>query len=253
MVKYPIVIANWKMNKTIQEGMSFASELGNYSMHKNVKMVICPPALSIFSLSKALIGSDIFIGSQNIHENDKGSFTGEISANMVLGAGANYVIIGHSERREFFNELDGQLNLKVKSALKSGLKIIFCIGETLEQRKTNITDKTLEHQLLAGLKDFPLDLETEIIVAYEPVWAIGTGETANNEQISTAHRTIKTVLTDKLNLDIKNISILYGGSVNSDNSKSLIQIDNVDGFLIGGASLNSDSFFEIVSMVSKFY
>jgi len=205
------------------------------------RLVVCPP---FTSLTKSR--DKILIGSQNINSNESGAYTGEISSEMIKNIGAEYVILGHSERREYFKETNQEINKKVAIALKYKLKPILCIGETLVQRKNNEVEKTLKNQLSKSLEN----VKSDIIVAYEPVWAIGTGETATAEIIIEAHQIIRKILND-IGFDGQKISILYGGSVNRNNARELIALNGVDGFLIGGASLDVDHLYDIYKFIEE--
>ena len=237
-------IANFKMNKVESETTDFVNKLNNLINRKTkIKSIICPP---FTSLHATLLTDKVSIGAQNINSNDSGAYTGEISAKMIKNLNVDYVIIGHSERREYFKETNQEINKKVEIALKYDLKPILCIGETLEQRKNNEVEKTLKKQLSKCL----LGIEHDIIIAYEPIWAIGTGETATYKIITEAHQMIRKILND-IGFDGQKISILYGGSVNRNNAKELIALDDVDGFLIGGASLDVNHFYDIYKFIEE--
>jgi triosephosphate isomerase len=242
----PIIIANWKMNKTNKEAISFIIELKNRVRYiRNVDIVICPPFTILSDISKELKNSNIYVGGQNMFYEEKGAFTGEISPLMLKAVSCKYVILGHSERRYYFNETDDLINKKIKSALKHDLIPILCVGENLEQRKNNETKMTIKKQLnkcLEGLKQNDI---LEIVVAYEPVWAIGTGNNASPEQAEEIHLFIKGLLKKEYN--IGKTRIIYGGSVNHMNIKELMSIPDIDGCLVGGASLNVSSFFKIIN------
>ena len=236
-------IANFKMNKNKTETNNYINELvklSGFNKKQSIKMVVCPSSISMIQ------NNSIHIGVQNINSNESGAYTGEISAEMIKDTGAEYVILGHSERREHFKETNQEINKKVAIALKYNLKAVLCIGETLEQRKNNEVEKTLKNQLSTCLQN----IKSEIIVAYEPIWAIGTGETATSGMITGAHQMIRNILND-IGFDGEKISILYGGSVNRNNAKELISIDDVDGFLIGGASLDVNHFYEIYKIIEE--
>ena len=235
-------IANFKMNKNRSETVFFLDQLNSLiDIKPKTRLVICPP---FTSLTKSR--DKILIGSQNINSNESGAYTGEISSEMIKNIGAEYVILGHSERREYFKETNQEINKKVAIALKYKLKPILCIGETLVQRKNNEVEKTLKNQLSKSLEN----VKSDIIIAYEPVWAIGTGETATAEIIIEAHQIIRKILND-IGFDGQKISILYGGSVNRNNARELIALDGVDGFLIGGASLDVDHLYDIYKFIEE--
>jgi len=244
MKKPPIIAGNWKMNKTPSEGISFINDIQNSVKRiKNLKVIFAPPATGIYNIK---LNSPFHLAAQNCHWEYSGAFTGEISVAMLKDCGADYIIIGHSERRQIFNESNNWVNKKIKAVHAHGLKPIFCIGETLQDREAGLTETVLENQLIEGLDS--LDSIDGFVIAYEPIWAIGTGKTANIDQIQIAHNFIKSVLK-KIYPDSFNCHILYGGSVNPKNAKEIIQIKGVDGFLIGGASLDLESFVSIIQTV----
>ena len=243
-----IVAGNWKMNKTPGEGAALIAgirkELGEAACP--VEIVVCPPFTGLESASKALAGSKIALGAQNMHWEAPGAFTGEICASMLQELGVRYVILGHSERRTFFGETDAIVNRKTKAALAAGLIPIVCVGETLAEREGNKTEKVVTTQVsesLAGLGD---DLR-KIVVAYEPVWAIGTGKTASPAQAQEVHALIRRVLaTISDGQTATTIRIQYGGSMKPENAKELMSQPDIDGGLIGGAALKADAFMAIV-------
>ncbi|MBM7618784.1 triosephosphate isomerase [Bacillus tianshenii] len=239
-------IANWKMNKTFSEMAVYLQELKS---KEGVSVVICPPSQLLYpaGLMAKQQGSTVSIGAQNVHEADKGAYTGEVSASMLKDIGCAYVIIGHSERRQYFNENDQQVNQKIKQAIKEGLTPIICIGETIEQKNSGQTEKVLTTQLVGALQD----IDSDFILAYEPVWAIGTGESATAEQAQSTHAYIRKVLTALLGGRAEGISILYGGSVNDKNAAEFSQMPDIDGVLVGGASLNAESFEKIIAVFAK--
>jgi triosephosphate isomerase len=211
-------------------------------------IVVCPPFTSIQAVADSLKDSNIEIGGQNIHWEIEGAFTGEISATMLMSAGCNWVIIGHSERRTYFSETNQSVLSKVRSALAAGLKPIVCVGETPDQREADITEKTVETQLYGGLGD--IDDIGRLTIAYEPVWAIGTGKNATPKQAEEVHRFIRKMIADRWGATAaESIRILYGGSVKPENAASLWREDNIDGFLVGRASLRADSFLLIAESV----
>lgn len=241
-----LIAANWKMNKTYEEMREFV-DLFLKSIDKidfNQKdLLIYPPYLYLCELSKLLEKTPVKTGTQNAYFEKKGAFTGEISPVMVKSCKVDYALLGHSERRHIFKESDELIRKKVISCLEEGLKVMLCVGETLEERESSLTFKVIESQLklaLAGLEDYSNMIE----IAYEPVWAIGTGKSANREDASKVHAFIKDILKDLFRKDI-NIRVLYGGSVNTKNAGDFLQDKNIDGLLIGGASLDPNSFLEI--------
>ncbi len=246
MNKKPIVAGNWKMNKTPSQGKEFIHDVKNLvpALH-NTEVVFFPayPGLVDMKLS-----SPFHLGAQNCHWEDSGAFTGEISIEMLRECSVEYIIVGHSERRQLFNENDNMINKKIKAILSSNLKPILCVGETIEDRNSGLTEDFLQNQLLKGLEG--VNSINDCVIAYEPIWAIGTGETADKDQIYRAHNFINSVLK-KVYSESNNCHILYGGSVNTENAKDLIQIIGVDGFLIGGASLDKNSFVSIINHVEK--
>jgi triosephosphate isomerase len=243
------IAGNWKMNMTPSEGAAFATEL-RQSLNvkdKNVTVVVAPPFITIPSVVNAVKGSNIFVASQNMSDQEKGAFTGEISPDMLLDAGVTYVILGHSERRALYNEDDAFINRKVHLALKKGLKVILCVGETLEEREGGQLEAVLERQVVEGLKDVSVDSMEHIIIAYEPVWAIGTGKTATGDDANNAHAFIRSLVAKVMNETVANSLIIqYGGSVKPSNVASLMAMEHIDGALVGGASLSVDLFKPIV-------
>ncbi|MBI5742049.1 MAG: triose-phosphate isomerase [Nitrospirae bacterium] len=242
-MRKPFISANWKMNKGIEETVDFIKAfLPLVKGINDVDILIAPPFTSLSAAAGLLKGTGIKLCAQNVFYEEKGAFTGEISPAMLLSAGCTNVIIGHSERRQYFLETDEIVNRKIKTARKNGLEVILCIGETLKEREDNKTFDVLEKQLSGSLKDVSLDGMT---IAYEPVWAIGTGKTATKEQANEAHAFIRGWLRkNKEGADA--IRILYGGSVTPENVVSLMSEPEVDGGLVGGASLKPDSFAQLV-------
>ena len=244
----PIIAANWKMNFTPEESLRLIDDITSQGLPSDVDIIFFPSFISLPAVVDKLLDSAYSIGGQNIFHKENGAFTGEISASMLKALNIQYVIIGHSERRQYLHENDKQVNDKIHLALKAELIPIICIGETLKERENGQTDHALKEQLNSAFENINLDNQKNIIVAYEPVWAIGTGLTAEKNKISDAHSLIKETLEAIYNF---NIPVLYGGSVNADNAASLINIENVDGFLVGGASLKSESFCQIVKNITK--
>jgi len=251
-MRIKVIAGNWKMNNDLNESKDLISKLltGLNNLNSTCEVVICPPFTSLSEASSVIKGSVIKLGAQNIHEEANGAFTGEVSAKMLLGVGCEYVIIGHSERRTIYKESNELINKKIRRALKNNLKPIFCIGELLEEREKNITEQVVKSQVLKGLQDFSVNDLKDLIIAYEPVWAIGTGKTATPQQAEEVHLFIRTLLADNFSSEFaENLSILYGGSVKPDNSKELLSQKNIDGALVGGACLNADSFINIIKSV----
>ncbi len=215
---------------------------------KEVQIVLCPPFTALGSVAEAIKGSNVELGAQNCHYEDKGAFTGEIAVSFLVDAGCKYVIIGHSERRQYFAEDDALINKKIKKAQAAGLLPIFCIGETLQERQKEQTFDVLRRQVLHGLQEISLTDPERLVIAYEPVWAIGTGVTATKEQAQEAHRYIRDLLAGLWGSETaEKIRIQYGGSVKPDNVTELMAQDDIDGALVGGASLEADSFARIIN------
>jgi len=255
MIKKPIVAANWKMYKTLQEGVSFISEICNLLLDKEKPTIIfCPSFTSLFHINENLSGSGIELGSQNVYFEPEGAFTGETSVRMLKDCGVRYVIIGHSERRHIFNENNTSLNKKLHAVLDNGLIPIFCIGETLNDRNTGYTKTKLKEQLTKGLDGIKDQLMDRIVIAYEPVWAIGSGVNAKPKQVEDTHLQIRELLAELFAGEaVKQIPILYGGSVKPENAKKLIEVEGIDGFLIGGSSLKLELLYKIIEIVNNNY
>ncbi len=249
MAKYrkKIVAGNWKMNLSIAEATELASSVARgLAELREVDVVLCPPFTALGAVGDEISGSSIKLGAQNMHWEKSGAFTGEISAAMLRGLFCRYVILGHSERRTHFGDTDEVVNRKVKTALESSLEPIVCVGESLEQRETEETNAVLEAQLRGSLADLGEDYG-KVIVAYEPVWAIGSGRTATAAQAQDAHAWIRSVVGEIAGSEVADsLRIQYGGSVKADNARELMSQADVDGALVGGASLESRSFVEIV-------
>ena len=242
-----LIAANWKMNKDVKEAVSFVRDFKNLIKNiKNVEIVICPPFTLLNEIYKLIKVTNIDLGAQNMHFEERGAYTGEISPLMLKDAGCEYVILGHSERRQYFKETDDLINKKVKSALKNKLNPILCIGETLEQRESNETMKIIESQLKNCLNNVNEDEMKSVVVAYEPVWAIGTGKNATPDQAEEVHKFIRSLLLKIYNKKMSdNIRVIYGGSVKPENIKDLMAMKNINGALVGGASLEPKSFAQI--------
>ncbi|MDD5454796.1 MAG: triose-phosphate isomerase [Candidatus Ratteibacteria bacterium] len=243
-----IIAGNWKMYKTTREAVQLAENLKKSLVNiKNTIVVLCPPFTSLFSVGQAIKNSTIKLGAQNIYYEKEGAYTGEISPLMIKDVGCQFVIIGHSERRKYFNETDAIINKKIKTALNFGLTPIFCVGETLDQREKGIAESTVISQVEKGLMDMNEEDVLKLVIAYEPVWAIGTGKTATPDVADGMHSVIRKSLSKLYSSDLSNnISILYGGSVKPDNIDALMSQENIDGALVGGASLDSAGFSRIV-------
>ena len=248
MSRTPLIAGNWKMYKTGPEAVETAMELEKLcSDVTDVDVMIAPTYLSLPLVSTTLRDSGIKVGAQNLYFENQGAFTGEVSAEMIKAAGAEYVIIGHSERRQYFGETDLSVNKKIRAAIGSGLKPVLCIGETETDRDEEKTFSILDKQVSNGLKGLSFDELGNLVLAYEPVWAIGTGKTASIDQVDEVHQYLRSLLEKLFSKDFSGKTrILYGGSVKPDNVKELMGIKDVDGALVGGASLDSDTFINII-------
>ena len=244
-----IVAGNWKMFNNLNQSITLISEIKQElaNIDTNCEVVICPPFTSLETASTLTKDSPIAIGSQNMYFEESGAYTGEISADMLLSVGCEYVILGHSERRTIFKETDELINKKVKKAIAKGLKPIFCIGETLQEREENRTEKVIEVQVKAGLNSVTAEEFKNVVIAYEPVWAIGTGKTATPDQAQEVHKFIRNLLVELYGNDIANNTVIqYGGSVKPENASDLMSMPDIDGALVGGASLTAASFLGII-------
>jgi len=243
-----VIAANWKMYKTAAESRDFMSAfLPLVTGHTRDEIVICPTYINIPPVVDAAHGTSVLVGAQNMYWEKEGAYTGEISAAMIVGAGCSHVIIGHSERRQYFGETDDTVNRKLEVALEHGLSPICCVGEVIEEREANITEEVLRRQCTRAFRGISAKKAAKLIVAYEPVWAIGTGKTATPEIAEDAHLIIRGEAAKAFGDDFANgLRILYGGSVKPDNAKSLMSQPDIDGALVGGASLKPDSFAQIV-------
>ena len=242
-----IIAGNWKMNKTAKEAVTLVNELKEKVNGADADVVVCPTFTSLASVIEATKGTNIKVGAQNIHWADNGAFTGEISGEMLKEAGVEYVIIGHSERRQYFGETDETVNNRLKAALKYELKPIVCVGELLSERENGTTNEVLERQTVGALKDIPADAVSKMVIAYEPVWAIGTGKTASSTDANDACKFIRSVVEKLYNKEVaENVRIQYGGSVKASNARELFTTSDIDGGLVGGASLKAEEFGNIV-------
>ncbi|MBD3203864.1 triose-phosphate isomerase [Candidatus Woesearchaeota archaeon] len=244
-MRRPFIAANWKMNKTLNEAKNFANEFKELVKDvSDTDILVCVPYTLLCSMKNELKGTNINIGAENVFYEDSGAYTGEISALMIKDF-AEFVIVGHSERRKYFGETNDIVNKKIKKALEHDLKVVFCIGETLEKREKGITKEIVGKQVREGLSG--LEVISEITIAYEPVWAIGTGKTATPEQAQEMHSFIRDLLEELFGEDAaEKTRILYGGSVKPHNVKELMEKQDIDGGLVGGASLDAESFSKIV-------
>jgi triosephosphate isomerase (TIM) len=243
-----LIAANWKMYKTPEQTRAFfTSFLPMIWDHSRDEIVVCPPSIDIPAALEAAEGSPVKIGAQNVFWEKEGAYTGELSVAMIQGAGCSHVIIGHSERRQYFGETDDTVNQKLKVVLDAGLTPIMCIGEVLEEREAGLTEDILRRQCNVGLRGISGERASKLVIAYEPVWAIGTGKTATPQMAVEAHLTIRAEAAKALGKEVAdNLRILYGGSVKPDNAKSLMSESEIDGALVGGASLDPKSFTAII-------
>ena len=245
-MRKPIIAGNWKMNKTPSQGATLVNELKPLVENASCDVVVCVPATDLYAVGEAVKGSNIHLGAQNVHFAESGAYTGEISADMLLELGVEYVVIGHSERRQYFGETDETVNKRTLTAIAKGLIPIVCIGETLEERESGKTEEVLHRQIVEGLKG--VDDLTKLVVAYEPVWAIGTGKTATAEQANETIGYIRKTLAENFCADCAaKVRIQYGGSMKGSNAKELMAQPEIDGGLIGGASLKAPDFALVVN------
>ena len=253
MPRKPLIAANWKMYKTPSQANDFVSSfLPLIQNHARDQIVLCPPFIDIPAVVAAAHGSQVQVGGQNMYWQEEGAFTGEISAAMLVAAGCSHVILGHSERRQFFNETDHTVNRKLHAALKQKLTPIVCVGEVLAEREAGKTEQILLQQTALALAEIAPEMAPPIVIAYEPVWAIGTGKTATPEMAVEAHQIIRGQVARSLSPQVANrIRILYGGSVKPENAASLLNQEEIDGALVGGASLDPQSFAKIVLSTSS--
>ena len=242
-----IVAGNWKMNKNLQEGVALAKELTEVVKNPNCGVIICTPFIHLASVAEIVKGSAIELGAENCADKASGAFTGEVSAEMVKSTGADYVILGHSERREYYNETPEILKEKVQLALANGLKVIFCIGETLAEREANKQNEVVKAELAGSVFNLTAEEWKNIVIAYEPIWAIGTGKTATAEQAEEIHAYIRSAVAEVYGQAVADeTTILYGGSCKASNAPELFAKPDIDGGLIGGASLKAADFKGII-------
>ena len=247
-----VIAGNWKMNKLPSETAPFVKEIAAYAENVKCTVIVCVPFVCLSAALYAAQGTNVKVGAQNCHWEKSGAFTGEISADMLKDMGVNYVIIGHSERRQYFGETDLTVNKRLKAALGAGLLPIVCIGETLEQRNLGITNEILSQQVKVALGGIDISQMKNIIIAYEPVWAIGTGVTASSEQANSACKCIRNCVKELYNEEVSNkIIIQYGGSMNTKNAQELLAMEDIDGGLIGGAALKSADFGTLITIANK--
>ncbi|MCK6258550.1 triose-phosphate isomerase [Fictibacillus sp. KIGAM418] len=252
-MRKPIIAGNWKMNKTLSEAKSFVEEVkGLIPAADTVDSVVCAPALFLDALVNASKGTDLGVGAQNMHFEDNGAFTGEISPVMLKDLGVGYVVLGHSERREYFGETDELVNQKTHAAFNHGLTPIVCVGETLEQREADQTKDVVKTQTEKGLQGLSEEQVKRTVVAYEPVWAIGTGKTASSEDANEVCGYIRSVIAEQFSQEAADqVRIQYGGSVKPGNIKELMGMSDIDGALVGGASLEPQSFLQLLEGVNN--
>ncbi len=249
-MRKPIIAGNWKMNKTPAEAVEFVSALKEkVGSVTEREIVVCPVFNALVPVSGVIKGTSIKLGAQNVYWEDSGAFTGEVSVSMLKASGCEFVIIGHSERRLYFHETDRTVNKKIKKSLEAGgLTPIVCVGERLEERENNTTFKVVETQVKEGLSGLKPDDMNKLVIAYEPVWAIGTGRTATPEQAEEVHAFIRKTLSGIAGEDVSNeMRILYGGSMKPENISGLMKCENIDGGLVGGAALKVDSFVKLIN------
>lgn len=247
-MRKPIIAGNWKMNNTIEEALTLVKELKPLVKDAKAEVIVCPSFLSIKSVIDEVKGTNIKVGAQNMHFEENGAFTGEISPNMLNELGVDYVIIGHSERRQYFNETDLTVNKKLKAAFNHNIIPILCVGETLEERKANITEEVIGKQIKLDLNEIGASEVERLVIAYEPIWAIGTGMTATSKEANDTISFIRNIVKDLYGKEISDkVRILYGGSVKPSTIKEQMAESDIDGGLVGGASLKAKDFAGIVN------
>ena len=247
-MRKPIITGNWKMNKTPKETAELINQLKPLVAQAECEVVVCPPAVCLAAAAEALKGSNIKLGAQNVHWARSGAFTGEISADMLKALDVEYVILGHSERRQYFGETDEGVNKRALFALSNGLIPIICVGESLEQREKGVTAEVVSSQVREALKGFTAENAADTVIAYEPIWAIGTGKTATSEQANVVIMQIRGVVRELFGEETaEKTRIQYGGSMNPKNASELMGMSDIDGGLIGGASLKAEDFAAVVN------
>ncbi len=253
MARKYFIAGNWKMNNTTAEAVALIDGIkAGAGSQTAVEVAVCPTFTALDAASKALAGSTIKLGAQNMYTKASGAYTGEISANMLKEFDCAYVILGHSERREYFKECDCFINEKTKAVLANGMKPILCVGEKLEEREAGKTIEVVSQQTIKGLADISKEDAKNVVIAYEPVWAIGTGKTATPEMAQEVHAEIRKILVDLFGADVaEEMQILYGGSMKPENAPELLAQKDIDGGLIGGAALKADSFLALIDAASK--
>lgn len=246
-MRTPIIAGNWKMNKTIEEGLDLVEAIKGHTLNEKVEVVLCVPFTDIKPIKESIEGTAIKLGAQNMHWEDAGAYTGEISPPMLKELGVDYVILGHSERRQYFNESDEDVNKKMKSAINHGIRPIICVGESLEEREGQREKEVVKAQIIKGFEGIDSKDIEKTVIAYEPIWAIGTGKTASAEDANDMIAFIRDTIGE-LYGDLKDkIRIQYGGSVKPNNISELMNQSDIDGALVGGASLNADDFVKLIN------
>ena len=247
-MRKPIIAGNWKMNMTPDEAKALVTELISLVKDAQAEVVVCPPYVDLAVVQPLIAGTNIKLGSQSIHWAAKGAFTGEVSADMLKAFGVSYAIIGHSERRQYFGETDESVNARAKAAIAAGITPIICVGESLDQREAGETDAFVSGQTVAALKDIAAADVEKLVIAYEPIWAIGTGKTATNEQANETVGVVRTAVASVYGKETaEKVRIQYGGSMNPKNATELMAMPEIDGGLIGGASLKAEDFSKVVN------
>jgi triosephosphate isomerase len=247
-MRKPFIAGNWKMNCNKAEAVALAKAVAQAAQDSRIEIAVCPPAVYLEAVSQALAGSSVGLGAQNVYFENNGAFTGELSTAMLLDVGCRYVILGHSERRALLNETDADVNKKLKQALSAGLIPIVCVGETLSEREAGQTFAVVEKQFSGSLAGLSHEDMLKVVIAYEPVWAIGTGKVATPAQAEEVHAALRKLLTTKFSPAVADaVRIQYGGSVKPDNATELLAQPNIDGALVGGASLKAESFLGIIA------
>ena len=246
-MRIPFIAGNWKMNKNIREALELVNNIKDIANKTDVEVAVCVPFTVLTEVKKAIAGTKVKLGAQNMHWEEKGAYTGEISPSMLNEIGVDYVIIGHSERRQYFNETDETVNKKIKSALAHDIKPILCVGETLEQRESGNEKEVVKNQIVKDLKGISSEDMITIVIAYEPIWAIGTGKTASSEDANSMIGYIRSIIEETYGIDIsEEVRIQYGGSVKPSNVTEIMKQPEIDGALVGGASLKAEDFIELV-------
>jgi triosephosphate isomerase len=253
MARRKFIAGNWKMNTSRAEGVALATAVAaKVGANSNVEVAVCPPSLYLEAVGQAVKGSTVGLGAQNCYHEAKGAFTGEISPQMLVDIGCKYVILGHSERRQIFKESNQDVNRKTLAALAVGLTPIVCVGESLEQRQSGQTAQIVREQIEGSLAGLSVEQMLKVVIAYEPIWAIGTGVVATPEQAEEVHADLRKLLETRYTPEVAaSVRIQYGGSVNAENAASLLSQPNIDGALVGGAALKADGFLAIISAAAR--